>query len=143
MANIVEELEKRTIESRVKWNNKILSLIKSIADIKGVPNAQIFMLSYRHQLVDKIADLRLNVFKINSLYDTTYKEKYIEYKSSYNLKLNAGETDKFVKSDLSNIKRQYEVLNSHIDFYSEVIKTLDNLGWAIKRRMDLYTDEML
>ncbi len=138
------QLEDRVNKSRASWNQKIISLIESIKDINKVAEAQIFMLSYRHQLTDKMAELKLSLYKVQSRYDFYFKQQYRYYRrsdSEYDLKLNGGETSKFVAADITLLRRQQKIIESHIEYYQEVVKTLDNLGFAIKRRMEL-SDEL-
>lgn len=133
-------LEARVNKGRDDWNKKIIPLIEMIRDINKVAEAQVLMLSYRHQLADKIAELKLAVYRLNTKFDYHFKDQYRFYKNGYDLKLNGGETSQFVNSDLSLLKRQINIIQSHIDYYSEVIKTLDNLGFAIKRRIEIINE---
>lgn len=127
-------------KSKEKWSNKIQTIIKMIRNINEVSEAQVLMLSYRHQLVDSITDIQFNLYKMQGYFDSEYKKKYRNYTTGYDIKLNGGEKDKFVRADLSSIKRQIQIVESHIDFCRECIRTLDNLGFAIKRRMEIATE---
>jgi hypothetical protein len=104
-------------------------------------DSQVNMLSYRHMLVDHITEIQALIYKKRSIYENKYKEKYIEYSTTGNLKLNGGEKDRFVKSDLSAIQRQISLLESHLDFYRECIRTLDNSAFAIRNRIKLAEDD--
>lgn len=136
----IDDIEKVIVASKREWGEKILALIKEITIVKNIVPAQVTMLSIRHQLVDKVSEMQMKIFRLKEAYDTQYKEKYHYYKTQYNLKLNGGETNKFVAADLTLISRQIDILGAHVDYFKESIRTLDNLGFAIKNRLNIEND---
>jgi hypothetical protein len=137
----IQELDNKLIADREKWSGRILTLIKGLKPMDQLVDSQVNMLSYRHMLVDHITEIQGLIFKKKSVYEIKYKEKYIEYSTTGNLKLNGGEKDRFVKSDLTSIQRQISLLESHLDFYKECIRTLDNSAFAIRNRIKLAEDD--
>lgn len=137
----IQDLEDKLISDRLKWSNRILDLIKNLNAMTKLADSQVDMLSYRHMLVDHITEIQSFIYKKRTLCEKKYKDKYIEYSVTSNLKLNGGEKDKFVKADLSALYRQVSLLESHLDFYRECIKTLDNSAFAIRNRIKLAEDE--
>ena len=122
---------------RKEWNIKIDILIKMIRSITDINEAQVLMLSYRHMITDNITELQYLYYKLNTNYDKLYKDYFIKYKTNFNLKLNGSETDKFTRTDLTDLTYQMEIVNVYLNYFKEVIKTLDNLGYAIKNRIQL------
>ena len=66
---------------------------------------------------------------------------YEEYKRNYDVKLNGGETNKYITADLAVLNKQVNILESHLDFYKECVRTLDNLGHAIRNRIKLADED--
>jgi prefoldin subunit 5 len=56
------------------------------------------------------------------------------------MKLTGGEKERMIKADLGIVKRQISLLESHLEYYRECIKTLDNMGFAIQRRITVNND---
>lgn len=133
-------IEEKFTSNREEWGKKFHELIEMLRDVHKLTELNVYMLSYRHKIVDQISDLQNKLYKQNSLYENHFKNKYIEYTTGYNLKLSGAEKEKFIKADLSPLKRQGQMLESHIDFFKECVRTLDNLGFSIKNRMSLATD---
>ena len=133
-------LERLIQDDKRKWGEKISTIINMSGDVQKIGEAQVLMLSYRHQLVDAMTDTHFNLYKINTKYEKAFKERYLYYTFEDDRKFTGGEKDKFVRADLSELRRQSQMVESHIEFYRECIKTLDNLGFAIKRRMELATE---
>jgi hypothetical protein len=129
------ELEETLLRDRDKWSNKIRELISMMKNVNDIPEAQVYMLSYRQMLLDSISSFQSSLYKKNVSFDTYYKSKFREYTLDYDIKLNGGEKEKMIRSDLTIIQRQINLLESHIDYYRECIRTLDNMGFAIRNRI--------
>ena len=129
-------LEKFTI-SRKEWSTKLDSIIKMLSDITKITELEVLRLSYRHMIVDTITDLNILIYKKQTEYSNYYKQLYINYKTNYNLKLNQSETDKFIESDLSEFKKQIYLIENHVYFFKECIKTVDNIAYAIKNKIQI------
>ena len=138
----IQELDEKLIADREKWSTRILALIKNLKEMDMLAESQVNMLSYRHMLVDHITEIQALIYKKKGVYEAKYKEKYIEYSTTGNMKLTGGEKDRFVKSDLMPVQRQISLLESHLDFYRECIKTLDNSAFAIRNRIRLAEDDI-
>ena len=133
-------LEELILLDKSSWGEKISTIIKMSGDVSKIGEAQVLMLSYRHQLIDALTDTHFNLYKINVKYEKAFASRYQWYMHENDRSYTGGERDKFVRADLSELKRQSLMVESHIEFYRECVKTLDNLGFAIKRRMELATE---
>jgi hypothetical protein len=132
-----EELELRLTTDRVDWKNKINELVLKIKNMNELAECQVNMLSYRQILLDKVTDFKTMIFKRNATWERYYRSQYREYTLNYDVKLTSGEKHQFIKAELSSLKIQIEMLQSHVDYYQECIKTLDNLAFAIRNRIRL------
>jgi len=132
-----EELELRLAKDRTEWRDKIKDLISKIKNMNELSECQVRMLSYRQILLDKVSDFKTTIYKRNATWERYYKNQYREYSVNYDVKLTSGEKHQFIKADLSSLKTQMEMLQSHIDYYYECIKTLDNMAFAIRNRIRL------
>ena len=132
-----EELELRLAKDRTEWRDKIKDLISKIKNMSELSECQVRMLSYRQILLDKVSDFKTTIYKRNATWERYYKNQYREYSVNYDVKFTSGEKHQFIKADLSSLKTQMEMLQSHIDYYYECIKTLDNMAFAIRNRIRL------
>ena len=132
-------LEKKLSADRKEWTRKIDSIIQQMKNVSAVPEIQVYMLSYRQMLVDEMVTFQYTIFRKNADYDVQYKSKFLEYLNTA-LKLNGTERDKMVKADMNIINRQLSILDAHLNFYKECVKTLDNLAFAIRNRIRVEED---
>ena len=132
-----DELENRLTGDRGDWRMKITELVTKIKNMDELADCQVRMLSYRQILLDKITDFKTTIYKRNASWERYYRNQYREYTLNYDVKLTSGEKHQFIKADLSSLKTQIDMLQSHVDFYQESIKTLDNMAFAIRNRIRL------
>jgi len=136
-----EELATRLATDRTDWKTKISNLVCLLKEMSTLAECQVLMLSYRQILLDKINDFKTTKHKRSAAYDRYYKIKYREYSIDYDIKLSSGEKVAFIKADLSHLRTQMEMLQSHMDYYQECVKSLDNLAFAIRNRISLDAKE--
>jgi hypothetical protein len=136
-----DKLEELLNKDKKKWMADIQDLVNRIRDIRNLSACQVDMLSYRQRLLDKVTEMRIMIYKRNAVWDRHFKTKYREYSINYDLKLNRDERKDFINADMGAFKLQVHLLETHIDFYRDCIKTLDNMGFAIRNRIRLEDEE--
>jgi hypothetical protein len=137
------ELEKRFKEERDKWLKDITALVKSSGDTSKLNEAQVFQLSYRQMCVEKICEYRVLLEKRQELFDKQCASRFREYTTNYDLKLSGSEKQLFIQSDCSELKLQIKMISVQINFFEESIKTLDNLGFAIRNKIEIVSKQLI
>ena len=138
-----EILEERFKDERTEWNNKIITLIESIKHTNKLAEAQVIQLSYRQMVQDKLAEYRILHEKRQEMFDKQTVDRFREYKLSYDIKLSSSETQMFVQSDCKALKLQIKMIHTQIMYFEESIKTLDNLGYAIKNKIEIMSNQLI
>ena len=137
------ELEKRFKEERDKWLKDITALVKSSGDTSKLNEAQVFQLSYRQMCVEKVCEYRILLEKRQELFDKQCASRFREYTTNYDLKLSGSEKQLFIQSDCSELKLQIKMISVQINFFEESIKTLDNLGFAIRNKIEIVSKQLI
>ena len=65
-----------------------------------------------------------------------YREAYIRY-YNYDYKLGEKQKEKFLENDLADENMILSHLENQLEFYRDSVKTLDNMGFAIRNRLSL------
>lgn len=136
-------LEERFKEERSEWNDKIITLIGSIKNTSKLAEAQVIQLSYRQMVQEKLAEYRILHEKRQEMFDKQNVERFREYKLSYDIKLSSAEIQAFVQSDCKALKLQIKMIQTQIAYFEESIKTLDNLGYAIKNKIEIMSNQLI
>lgn len=133
----VNEIEEALDKERGEYSGKIADIIRMINRIDQISEAQVLMLSFRHMMVDKIIKYRAAVYKKKANDQNYRKMRYEYYKTQHDVRLDYREINQFVESDAALRTRQTEILENHINYFSQCIDTLDKLGFAVKNKIQV------
>ena len=133
----VNEIDEALEKERNDYTTKMSSLISMINKIDQIPEAQVFMLSYRHMMVEKLAKYRSAVYKKKSNDQNFRKLRYEYYKTQHDVRLDYREINQFIDSDMALRSRQTELLENQITFFNGCVDTIDKVGFAIRNRISI------
>jgi len=129
-------LDQRLSAQRNEWSNNIKQLAQNLKKLNGLEVVIADVLSSRQTLVDQMAYLNMKVKEQKSKVATRYRTAYIKY-YEYDYKLGEKQKEKFIETDLADDNMILSHLENQIDFLRESVKTLDNMGFAIRNRLAL------
>jgi hypothetical protein len=133
----VNDLDDALDKERKEFTDKISDIIKLIGNIDKISEAQVYMLSYRHMLVDKLTKLRGAIYRKKANDENFRKLRYEYYKTQHDVRLDYREINQFIASDMSLRTRQTDLLESQISYYQQCIETLDKMGFAVKNKIQV------
>ncbi len=136
-----ERLEEKLLADKNSWTSRIKQLVERTREMRNLTECQVDMLSWRQMLIDKIVLLKSTVYKRKAHWDKYHKQKYRGYTIDYDLKLTKDEKISFIDADMAALKFQIRLIESHIEFYQDSVRTLDNLAFAIRNRIRLSEDD--
>jgi len=136
-------LEEKLKTERHEWNEKIEALIKSIGFNSKLAEAQIYQLSYRQMIIEQISAYKILFEKQQEAMDAQMCSRFRDYTLTYDIKLSSSEKQQFAQTDLKGYKLQLKLIETQIQYFTESIKTLDNLGFAIKNRITIVQEEIM
>jgi len=132
----ITQLDEYLIKQREDWTGKIKGLTEELKLGNNLESVSAYTLSYRQILVEHLATMGNRIKTQKSVVDRKYKDKWIEY-YSYDYKLTDKMREKFVEADIADDTNILELLVTQKNFFEGSIKTLDNMGFAIKNRLDI------
>lgn len=146
MSGITEEklnkIETLLEKERKDWSIKIQDLVGTIDKAHKIAKSQTLMLSYRHMIVDKIIELNILLGKKRAN-DANYKKmRYQYYKTQHDVRLQHNEIMEYIASDMSLRIRETSLIENQISYYKQANETLDKMGFAIKNRVILATNDI-
>jgi hypothetical protein len=129
-------LDKKLSEQREEWTLKIQDLAKSLRYINGIEDTIASVLSNRQKLIDHIAYINVKIKDQRRKINDKYRDSYIKY-YNYDYKLGEKQKEKFIEADLADDNMILSHFENQLDFFKESVKTLDNMGFAIRNRLAL------
>lgn len=134
-------------EERQFFSNILTNTIDKLKNPDELYIVQTEGISARQICVDKKAELE----QMNSRSRYELKQKLRDITHSIRTKGDKGlipksidETRIFKNNDVKEFDFRIEIIQSHIDFLTETIKTFDNLNWAVNNRLkalEIYLNE--
>ena len=129
-------LDSKLSQQRSEWSEKIKELAQSLRNINRLEDTIADVLSTRQTLIDNLAYINVKIKEQKSKLNSKYREAYIRY-YEYDYKLGEKQKEKFIENDLEEDNMILSHLENQLDFLRESVKTLDNMGFAIRNRLAL------
>jgi len=136
-------LEETFKKERELWQTQVGELVESIKHSNKLTDAMVLGLSYRQQIIEKIAYYRQAMYKRKSQLDVLKADRYRRYTIEGDLKMTGSEKNDAVTADLTAVNYQLSLLQNQIDYLSETNQTLTNLQFAIKNKITILTEEIM
>ena len=134
----IKSLETLFANQRQEWTNKVKEMGAKLKRVVEINELQVQIYSERQMAVDQYHYLLDVLVKLNKRYRSEYAKKYKHYSFEANLRF-PNETSKVnqVLSDISDLVVKRERFNNHIKFFENTIKTIDNIIFGIRYRIDV------
>ena len=137
------KLEEELSKERTEWKDKVLELINMMSDNKKLSEAQIYQLSYRQQVQEKLANYRILLEKRQSVLESQMTNRFRDYSLNYDIKLNSAEKNAFVNADCNVLRQQVNMMKAQILYFEECVKTLDNFGFAVRNKLEILSQQLV
>lgn len=134
MSNKIIELDEKLASERGSWTEKITELAKRIKHINGLEDLIAEMLSHRQILVDRSTQMNIMIKKQKARMEVLWRENFIKY-YTYDYKLTDKQKEQFLVADMTEDHQKISLLEAQLDYYKESVKTLDNMGFAVRNRL--------
>ena len=138
----LQKIETLLEKERKEWSDNIQKLIKNIGISNRLSSSQVDMLSYRHMITDKIIEFNIMLNKKRSNDSNYTKTRYQYYKTNHDVRLDHREIMEYIKSDMSLRSRETGLIEQQISYYKQAVETLDKMGFAIKNKIILATNDI-
>lgn len=128
---------------RDEWKKKVTELVFKMKDNRNLSEIQVYQLSYRQQAQEKLAVYRTLLEQRQVMLDTQFRDRFREYSIGYDLKLNGTEKTTFTNADCGAMRIQIAMIRAQIQYFEECVKTLDNLGFAVRNRIEIISQQLI
>jgi len=129
-------LDQKLSAQRNEWSVTIRNLAQSLRNINTLEITIADVLSSRQTLVDQMAYINVKIKQQKKTIAARYREAYIRY-YNYDYKLGEKQKEKFLENDLADDNMVLSHLENQMDWLRDSVKTLDNMGFAIRNRLAL------
>lgn len=127
-------LDEKLSSQRASWSQNIKDLARSLRSINTMEETISGILSSRQTMVEQIAYLNTKIKEQKNNINSRWKEAYLRY-YEYDYKLGEKQKERFIEIDLVQEHTKLSLLENQLDFMKESVKTLDNMGFAVRNRL--------
>jgi hypothetical protein len=122
-----DTLAARFRKEREEWISKIQEFSDNLRTVSQIGELMVEVYSQRQIAVEYSHTLMSHIIKINKIYREKKHEKYIYYTQNYDVRLDKDAREGHIGYDLTEIIEKRDMVQNHLDYFRETIKTIDNI----------------
>jgi len=122
---------------RESFSEEIYKAVQLIEDLRKIPQAQVFFLSLRQRILEENHTLIEHFNNFKKVYREKKGEEWVDASTKHQRLYNSTEKNTIVDGKTAALKEKLDSIESQINFYSETIKTVDNIIFGLKTRIDV------
>jgi len=133
-----ENLDEKFAKERLEWSEKIAGMSQQMKSVLKVSELMTEVYTERQRCVEYYHYLISILQKINREYRKRYSDRYEFWSWKSNIRY-PNETSKVnkIQTELVDIIEKRETIENHAKFIDKTCSTLDNLIYAIPKRIEI------
>lgn len=135
--NPKEELAMKFKEERKKYSLEIRSGVELMYNIKNIKEVQVKFLSLRQRILEDNHTLLEHLRSANKKLREVKSKEWERISKSLAERYQAHEKKVLVEGKTTEIQDTVELIEDQVSFYAESIKTVDNVLFGLKTRIDV------
>jgi hypothetical protein len=124
-------------ERRSEISKEIYTNIEKLSNLKTLKEAQVNMLSLRQRLLEDNHTLLEHLTILRKKYREERATELENISRNLQLRYQANEKTVVIDGRTSATKESLEMFETQVSFFNESIKTIDNIIFGIKTRLDI------
>ena len=131
-------LEEFIAAKQADWAKKIKDLNDKFKSIPLLSDLTTTIYTTRQDLQEYHKSMLMKCASLNREYKKKYAELYNSYKTTSQIKYTSDQAiNAQIAAQLADFNYTMELMNHHTNYIDETIKTVDNLIYGIKNRIDI------
>jgi hypothetical protein len=132
-----EAIYQRFARERTEWSERIGDFSHRLKDIYSLGELLTDVYSFRQISLEYTHTLMSHLIKVNKVYREKRQLRFDFYARNYDIRLDKEAKYEHISQDLTDIVERKEMIQNHLDYFRETVKTIDNIGFGIKHRISL------
>jgi hypothetical protein len=132
-----EAIYQRFKVERTEWTDKITDMSERLRDVYKLSELLTDIYSQRQIALEYTHTLMSHLSKVNTIFRERKVERYNHYTRNHDIRLEKDPKYDHIHADLNDIVERRELLQNHLDYFRETVRTIDNITFGVKHRMAL------
>lgn len=137
MADKTNEILVKFSESRTKISNEIRTNIDKMSAFGGLKEVQVLMLSLRQRLLEESHTLLEHLSVLRTKLRDERGKHMEQISNDLAVRYQYNEKTAIIDGKIANRKEMIDVLENQIAFFNDSIRTVDNVLYGIKTRVEI------
>jgi len=122
---------------RNEWTSEIRGISARFKNVEEMMDVQVDLYSKRQQGVEYMHQLMVLQSRLKKSWLAEYKKAYDSLLIDQDYRYSEKERQRFAEEKTSGSKMKLDILQTHVDFFRETIKTIDNMIFGVKHRLEI------
>lgn len=132
-----ETLYRRFADEREDWTNRVKALAERLKNIYEVGDLLTDLYSQRQVAGDYVHEIVALSSRLNRIYRERKRERFLHYTQNYDLRLEKDPKMLFIEVDLAELVERRELIQNHLDYMRETLRSIDTICYGVKHRIAL------
>ena len=132
-----ETISKRFTDEREHWKTTVGDMSERLRDIYSVAGLLTDLYSQRQIALENTHTLMSHLIRLNKILRAKRAERFLHYTQNYDLRLDKDPKNLMIDVDLGPIIEQKEMVENHLNYMRETVKTIDTICYGVKYRVSL------
>lgn len=132
----LERIKERFIEERSKWKDTVVGMAKRMKSISDLAELQVDLYTYRQEAIEYYYNLNLAVIKLEKKY-SKLKRRLVEELNDKDVRYGKTDMNTIIDGAAADHKHHIELVKSQSSYLYETVKTIDNMIFGIKHRIEI------
>lgn len=137
MVNQIEQISEKFKKKREEISFEIQKCVETMSNFKNLKDVQITMLSLRQRLLEDNHTLIEHQSIIRKRYKTERSKHMENISTNLQQRYQYNEKNIIIDGKTSNTKESLDLIENQISFFIDSIKTVDNVLFGIKTRVEI------
>ncbi len=122
---------------RAEWTSEIRAISARFKNVEEMMDVQVDLYSKRQQGVEYMHQLMVLQSRLKKTWVSEYKKAYDALIMDQDYRYSEKERQRIAEEKTSASKLKLDILQTHVDFFRETIKTIDNMIFGVKHRLEI------
>jgi hypothetical protein len=133
----LESIIDRYTRIRSEISKEIRENVEKMSSLKGLKEVQVSMLSLRQRLLEENHILMENLSAVQKKYRSARAKQMEDVSTNIQHRYQYNEKNVIIDGKTANIKEVVDTIENQISFFVDSIKTVDNVLFGIKTRVEI------
>ena len=132
-----EDFVQKFTKERSVWTENIVSIGKRFRDVEKLAEVQVDLYSQRQLLIEYQYKLIAIHIKLKRMFAIEWKTAYDNAGKNEDIRYSEKEKTKVSEFMTADLRYKVESVSSQIEFFRETMKTIDNMIFGVKHRIEI------